>query len=100
MGVLAWKGGREDMATVDHVPISSSLKLGEEMLTTSFSTFAVPGLPVGRVVSITQGVLFSTVTIRLAVDFSSLNHVIVVPLNRDPEKLRLLEGRIESGTDR
>ncbi|MDT9546790.1 MAG: rod shape-determining protein MreC [Chlorobium phaeovibrioides] len=100
MGVLAWKGGREDMATVDHVPISSSLKLGEEMLTTSFSTFAVPGLPVGRVVSITQGALFSTVTIRLAVDFSSLNHVIVVPLNRDPEKLRLLEGRTESGTDR
>lgn len=100
MGVLAWKGGREDMATVDHVPISSSLKTGEEMFTTNFSTFAVPGLPVGRVVSIKQGALFSTVTIRLAVDFASLNHVVVVSLNRDPEKLRLLEGKIESGTGR
>ncbi|MDP8305673.1 MAG: rod shape-determining protein MreC [Candidatus Chlorobium antarcticum] len=100
MGVLAWNGGREDMATVDHVPISSSLKPGEKMLTTNFSTFAVPGLPVGQVVSVTQGTLFSTVIIRLAVDFSSLNHVVVVPLNRDPEKIRLLEGKTESETDR
>ncbi|TCD47083.1 rod shape-determining protein MreC [Chlorobium sp. N1] len=89
-GLASWEGGREDLAYIEHVPISSSLAEGEEMLTTDFSTFAVPGVPVGRVISVKPGRLFSTVTIRPSVDFSRLGYVLLAPLSNEPEKLRML----------
>lgn len=89
MGVLSWSGGREFIAQVEHIPISSSLKLNEEMVTSEISTFAVSGIPVGRVVRIKPDKLFYTVDVRLAVDFSSLTHVLIAPLKPEPEKLEM-----------
>ncbi|WP_040433366.1 rod shape-determining protein MreC [Chlorobium ferrooxidans] len=86
IGVLSWSGGREFVAQMEHVPISSSLKVNEEIVTSDFSTFSARGIPVGRVVRITPDKLFYTVDVRLAVDFSSLNQVLVAPLKIEPEK--------------
>jgi len=86
LGVLAWSGGREFIAQMEHVPISSRLKVNEGVLTSDFSTFAVRGIPVGRVVRITPDKLFYTVDVRLAVDFASLSWVLVAPLKTEPEK--------------
>jgi rod shape-determining protein MreC len=87
IGVLGWSGGREFIAQMDRVPISSNLKLHDEILTSDISTFAVRGIPVGRVVRIVPDKLFYTIDIRLAVDFSSLSQVLVAPLKIDPEKV-------------
>jgi len=86
MGILAWNGGAEHLASIEHMPISSPLKRGEEMLTTDFSTFAPGGIPVGRVVRIRPDKLFYNIDIRLAVDFSTLSYVLVAPVKRDQEK--------------
>lgn len=97
MGILAWNGGAEHLASVEHVPISSPLRRGEEMLTTDFSTFSPGGIPVGRIVRIKPDKLFYTIDIRLAVDFSTLTHVLVAPAKREQEELDLLEGIMPQG---
>ena len=89
MGILSWNGGREFIAHVEHVPISSHLAVNEQMVTSDFSTFSIRGVPVGRVVSIKPDKLFYTVEVRLAVDFSSLSQVLVAPLKTEPEKVEI-----------
>ncbi|TLU82486.1 MAG: rod shape-determining protein MreC [Chlorobium sp.] len=86
MGILSWNGGQESIAQIEHVPISSPLKLNEHMVTSDFSTFSTRGIPVGRVVRITPDKLFYTIDLRLAVDFSSLTQVLIAPLKIEPEK--------------
>lgn len=90
MGVMSWNGGNEERAFIEHIPQSSPLEVGEVMATSGVSTFAVEGIPVGTVVDIQPDRLFSRVEIRLAVEFSSLGHVLVAPLQRESEVLRLL----------
>jgi rod shape-determining protein MreC len=89
MGLLSWNGGKEFIAQVEHIPISSHLKLNEKMVTSDFSTFSIRGIPVGRVVRITPDKLFYTVDVRLAVDFSSLTQVLIAPLKIEPEKVKI-----------
>ncbi len=89
MGILSWNGGREFIAQVEHIPISSHLKLNERMVTSDFSTFSMRGIPVGRVVRIKPDKLFYTVDVQLAVDFSSLTQVLIAPMKREPEKIKI-----------
>lgn len=89
MGILSWSGGKEFKAQIDHIPISSRLKVNERFVTADFSTFSIRGLPVGRVVSLKPDNLFYAVDIRLAVDFSTLTQVLVAPLIINPEKIRM-----------
>jgi rod shape-determining protein MreC len=89
MGLLSWSGGREFIAQIEHIPISSRLKLNERMVTSDFSTFSVRGIPVGRVVRIKPDKLFYNVDVWLAVDFSSLTQVLIAPLKIEPEKVKI-----------
>ena len=98
MGVLSWNGGKEFIAQVENIPISSALKLNEQMLTSEFSTFSIRGIPVGRVVSIKPDKLFFTVEVRLAVDFSSLTEVLIAPLKIEPEKIEMIGNNSASET--
>ena len=90
MGLLSWNGGNESIAQVEHIPISSNLKLNEQILTSDFSTFASRGIPVGKVVRIQPDKLFYTVEVKLAVDFSSLTHVLIAPLKIEDEKIEMI----------
>ncbi len=90
MGILSWKGGSEGFAQVEHIPISSRLKVNEQMLTSDFSTFALRGIPVGRVARIKPDKLFYNIDLRLAVDFSSISYVLVAPLKIESEKVVIL----------
>ena len=90
MGLLSWNGGNESIAQVEHIPISSNLKLNEQILTSDFSTFASRGIPVGKVVRIQPDKLFYTVEVKLAVDFSSLTHVLIAPLKIEAEKIEMI----------
>ena len=89
MGILSWSGGREFLAQVEHIPISSHLKLGERFVTSDFSTFSVRGIPVGRVARIKPDNLFYDVDIWLSVDFSTLTQVLIAPLKTKQEQTGL-----------
>ncbi|NTW57183.1 MAG: rod shape-determining protein MreC [Chlorobiaceae bacterium] len=91
MGILSWSGGREDIAQLEHIPISSPVKINELMSTSDFSTFSTPGIPVGRVISLKPDKLFYDAQVKLAVDFSTLTHVLVAPLRIEPEKIQVLQ---------
>lgn len=93
-GILSWNGGAEHIAHIEHIPISSPLKRGELMLTTDFSTFSPGGIPVGRIVRIRPDKLFYAIDVWLSVNFSTLTHVLVAPLKKDPEKLEMLQGTL------
>ncbi len=95
-GLLSWSGGREFIAQVEHIPISSRLKVNERIVTSDFSSFSIRGIPVGRVVRITPDNLFYLVDVRLAVDFSSLSQVLVAPLKIEPEKMAIMVDSTEN----
>ncbi len=91
MGILSWSGGHEDIAQLEHIPVSSPVKINERMSTSEFSTFSTPGIPVGRVISLKPDKLFYDAQVKLAVDFSTLTHVLVAPLRIEPEKIQVLQ---------
>ncbi len=90
MGILSWSGGREFIAQIEHIPISSRIKLNERLVTSDFSTFSIRGIPVGRVVRMKPDNLFYDVDVRLAVDFSNLTLVLVAPLKINQEKISIM----------
>jgi rod shape-determining protein MreC len=90
-GILSWSGGDERVAHLEHVPVSSNLKVGERLTTSDYSTFALRGIPVGQVVRMTKDKLFYNVDVRLAVDFSSLSHVLVSPAKPSEEKIEFMD---------
>ncbi len=92
LGVLSWKDGNVDMAHLENVPASSRIKVGERLTTSDHSTFALRGIPVGRVAKISKGKLFSDIDVRLAVDFSSLSYVLVARAMPSGEKLDIMNG--------
>ena len=89
-GLLRWDGKRERIARMDYVALSSSIAKGEKLYTTDFSTFALRGIPVGEIIEVTPGKQFFNVAVRLAVDFSSLTHVMIAESSADPEKIELM----------
>jgi rod shape-determining protein MreC len=92
LGLLSWQNGDERIAHMEHVPVSSTLKVGEQIATSDYSTFAIRGVPVGRVVRISKDKLFCNIDIRLAVDFSSLSYVLVSPAKPSREKIEIMNG--------
>ena len=96
-GLLRWNGKREQTAQMNYVPLSSSIDVGETLYTTDFSTFALRGIPVGRVSKVAPETQFFSVDVALFVDFSSLTHVLVADKTADPEKMELLLGPSSAG---
>ncbi|NTU59099.1 MAG: rod shape-determining protein MreC [Chlorobiaceae bacterium] len=90
LGLLSWQNGDERIAHMEHVPVSSNLKVGEQVTTSDFSTFAIRGIPVGRVVRISKDKLFCNIDIRLAVDFASLSYVLISPAKPSREKIEIM----------
>ncbi len=90
MGILSWNGGSESLAQVEHIPLSSHIKLHERIVTSDFSTFSIRGIPVGRIVRIKPDKLFYSIDVRLGVDFSSLTQVLIAPLKIEPEKVAIM----------
>ncbi|MBC8043461.1 MAG: rod shape-determining protein MreC [Rhizobacter sp.] len=87
-GIISWQGGDEQKAALQNMPVSSSLKSGDRLLTTDFSTFAAPNTPVGTVekFEVFQGQIFYKTDARLAVDFTAIDQVFIEM--RPPESER------------
>ncbi|NTU53002.1 MAG: rod shape-determining protein MreC [Chlorobiaceae bacterium] len=89
-GLLSWQNGDERIAHMGHVPLSSRLLVGEQLITSDYSTFATRGIPVGQIIRISKDKLFYKIDVRLAVDFSTLSHVLVSPATPPREKVELM----------
>jgi rod shape-determining protein MreC len=69
----------------------------EKISTADFSTFALRGIPVGKVIEVIPEKLFYRINIELGVDFSSLTHVMVAEKTVDSEKVDLMREATDTG---
>ena len=100
-GILRWNGEQEQIAQMHYVPLSSSILVKEKLYTADFSTFALRGIPVGKIVEIAPEKRFYRINVQLSVDFSALTHVLVAKKIADPEKVELMQDAAdESGSSR
>lgn len=89
-GILRWNGDKEQVAQMHYVPLSSSILDNEKVHTADFSTFALQGIPVGKVVDVIPEKQFYRINVRLGVNFSALTYVLVAEKTPDPEKIELM----------
>lgn len=89
-GILRWNGEKEQVAQMHYVPLSSSILDNEKIYTADFSTFALQGMPVGKVVDVIPEKQFYRINVLLGVNFSALTYVLVAEKTADPEKVELM----------
>ena len=89
-GILRWNGEQEQIAQIHYVPLSSSIQAQETVYTADFSTFALRGIPVGKVLEVVPEKQFYRINVLLGVNFSALTYVLVARKTADPEKVGLM----------
>ena len=89
-GILRWNGEQEQIAQIHYVPLSSSIQAQEAVYTADFSTFALRGIPVGKVLEVVPEKQFYRINVLLGVNFSALTYVLVARKTADPEKVGLM----------
>jgi rod shape-determining protein MreC len=84
-GIL--KGLAQEISMLHYVLKTADIKGGDLVVTSGMGRVFPKGIPVGEVVQITDrpGELFKTIKVRLSVDFSNLEEVLVI-LKEDPLK--------------
>lgn len=96
-GYLHWTGGRADEANVDDVPRHARFRLGDEVVTSGYSSVFPAGMSVGRVLHVynsADGMAYR-LRVRLSVDFGKLRDVCVIA-GTEGEGARLLRAAQDS----
>ncbi len=91
-GSLRWGDKARNIRTalLRDIPNHITVKLGQHVVTSSYSTVFPPGLPIGRVIGTRDGgESFPEVEVRLSTDFATLQYVYVVKNFFADEKLQL-----------
>lgn len=93
-GSLVWDGKDFRYAQVLEVPTTHQFVEGDTIVTSGLANDFPEGIPVGYVVSAVplKGQGFYDVRIRLATDFSKLEHVYVIDNRFREEQQQLMEG--------
>ncbi|HHS14071.1 MAG TPA: rod shape-determining protein MreC [bacterium] len=78
MGIVRWEYG--NVCVMEGVSRSSDVKAGDRIVTSGFSRIYPPGLAVGVVfeVSIDEDSLFKVIRLRTAVDFNTIEEVLII----------------------
>lgn len=94
-GIVYWSG-ESDLLHMKNVPRSATVKEGDVIITSPYSSIFPPGIRIGVVahVAIEQGALSHTITVAPAADFSRLEEVFVIQYVPDSERV-VLEQRVK-----
>lgn len=97
-GILSWENSEK--LWLKNIAKTSTVNVGEIVLTSPFSTRFSPYIPVGRVVSVSEepNTLFQKIEVQPLVQFAVLEYVFVSRQQPDPERLmieELLEKRMQ-----
>ncbi len=95
-GSIHWEGGDSRYVTMTELSKYADIHVGDQVVSTGFSEFFPPEIPIGEVDSFTLNEMgtYYTVKIRLAADLSSLSEVILAQ-NRDREEVKGLEAKLK-----
>lgn len=94
-GSLIWDGSDPSMADLLEIPKNAEYKIGDTIVTTSFSSLFPEGLMIGTVYkgSIKPGDNFHDIRVKLSTNFSNVSWVYIVN-NLHKEERKKLEGGI------
>jgi len=97
-GSLHWLGKPSDLAYVEDIPRHAHFKLGEDVVTSGYSSVFPPGIQVGKILHVfnsPDGMSYR-LQVRLATNFGTLRDVCVIDNASMTERLQLMRAAQDS----
>lgn len=97
-GYLRWRGGSSQLAYLEDVPRHAHFKLGDNVVTSGYSSVFPPGVMVGKVLHVFNSAdgLSYRVQVKLSTDFSRLRDVCLVDDSALQERIDLMRAAQDS----
>lgn len=97
-GYLRWRGGSSQLAYLEDVPRHAHFKLGDNVVTSGYSSVFPPGVMVGKVLHVFNSAdgLSYRVRVKLSTDFARLRDVCLVDDSALQERIDLMRAAQDS----
>lgn len=97
-GYLRWRGGSSQLAYLEDVPRHAHFKLGDNVVTSGYSSVFPPGVMVGKVLHVFNSAdgLSYCVQVKLSTDFARLRDVCLVDDSALQERIDLMRAAQDS----
>lgn len=97
-GYLRWRGGTSQLAYLEDVPRHAHFKLGDNVVTSGYSSVFPPGVMVGKVLHVFNSAdgLSYRVQVKLSTDFARLRDVCLVDDSALQERIDLMRAAQDS----
>lgn len=97
-GYLRWRGGSSQLAYLEDVPRHAHFKLGDNVVTSGYSSVFPPGVMVGKVLHVFNSAdgLSYRVQVKLSTDFARLRDVFLVDDSALQERIDLMRAAQDS----
>lgn len=97
-GYLRWRGGSSQLAYLEDVPRHAYFKLGDNVVTSGYSSVFPPGVMVGKVLHVFNSAdgLSYRVQVKLSTDFARLRDVCLVDDSALQERIDLMRAAQDS----
>lgn len=97
-GYLRWRGGSSQLAYLEDVPRHAHFKLGDNVVTSGYSSVFPPGVMVGKVLHVFNSAdgLSYRVLVKLSTDFARLRDVCLVDDSALQERIDLMRAAQDS----
>lgn len=97
-GYLRWRGGSSQLAYLEDVPRHAHFKLGDNVVTSGYSSVFPPGVMVGKVLHVFNSAdgLSYRVQVKLSTDFARLRDVCLVDDSALQERINLMRAAQDS----
>lgn len=101
-GYLSWVGGATDEAYLEDIPRHAHFYLGDEVVTSGFSSLFPAGIIVGRVLHVYNSAdgLSYRLKVKLSTDFGNLRNVFVIDNSAMQERMQDLKAAEDSIKER
>ena len=97
-GHVQWTGGASDLAYVDDIPRHAKFRLGDNIVTSGYSSIFPAGIMVGKVLHVynsTDGLSYR-IQMKLSTDFSRLRDVCIIDDTKMQERMQLMRSAKDS----
>lgn len=97
-GYLRWRGGSSQLAYLEDVPRHAHFKLGDNVVTSGYSSVFPPGVMVGKVLHVFNSAdgLSYRIQVKLSTDFARLRDVCLVDDSALQERIDLMRAAQDS----
>lgn len=90
-GSMSWDGDNNNVAKLDEIPSYVNLNIGDEIVTSGYSSIFPEGIPVGIVSSFTEDKSsgFYQIAVSLYTDYNNISYVYVIINNNNSEQVNI-----------